>query len=278
MKRALFFLSLFLFISCRSNESKNFADSLGELHGTQYSIAKENSLQEGFVVVKNEETGVYTAYDLSGYQKTMSGSELNSYLSSLPPEGKVTHLKKDIEEVSQTVTEWVDTSHYGYEWVYDEGSNSYVEQQVWVEDGYWDTYDKKVKTTVYKASNGLMFEESNSKSKDLEKLGSILEGGQEDIINSVLIYHFGFSEKRSKEVSKILLDIQKIQKKRSLTKNDLKRVSLSLFGVSFDFLKNSYLKGTQRERDGLIMKVAEFNGTDPESIKAVLKLTFSATL
>ena len=77
----------------------------------------------------------------------------------MPPEGKVTDLEKGTEEVTQTVTEWVDTSHYGHEWVYDVSSETYVERPVWIEEGHWDTYEKKVKMTVYKADNGVMFEE-----------------------------------------------------------------------------------------------------------------------
>ena len=216
---------------------------------------------------------MYTAYDLSGYETSMKGQALNGFLNSLPPEGKVSHLEKGIEEVNQTVTEWVDTSHYGHEWVYDVSSQTYVETPVWIEEGYWHSYEKKVKMTVYKSSNGLMFEEGSLGSKDLEKWGAMLERSEEKSLQLVLANRFGFSEKRSKNISKLLTNIKKIQKRRSLTERDLKTLSLSLFGVPFTFLKDNYNEGPKREN--LILKVAQFNETDPESIKNILRLTFS---
>ena len=82
MKYFLCLLSLFVFISCQSNEERIFAESLSELHGSSYKVAKKKTLQEGFVVLKNEETGVYTAYDLSSYQTSMKGEALDSFLNS----------------------------------------------------------------------------------------------------------------------------------------------------------------------------------------------------
>ena len=278
MKHYIFILSFLIFTSCQKENDGSFADSLSELHGVEYKIVKDNTLQEGYVVVKNQQTGSYTAYDLSDYNSSMKGSDLNSFLNSLPPEGKVTNLSKEIEEVNQTVTEWVDTSHYGHEWVYDEASGSYVEQPVWIEEGYWDTYDKKVKMTVYKAPNGVMFEEGRPVSKDLEKWGALLEKGEHKVFQSILVNQFGFSEKRSFDISKILLDVKKIKERRSLTKLDLENLSLILFGVPFKNLKKSYVEGSKEERDELLFKVSKFNQTDPESIKNILKFAFSVSL
>jgi len=275
MKHYFFILSLFIFTSCQKGNDDSFADSLGGSHSTEYEVVKQNTLQEGFVVLKDKKTGVYTAYDLTGYNSSMKGNEFEAFLNSLPPEGKVTNLNKGLEEVTQTVTEWVDTSHYGYEWVYDEGSGSYVESQVWIEEGYWDTYDRLVKVTVYKADNGLMFEEGTAVGKDLEKWGAIFEKAYEDDLRSTLVNQFGFSEKRSTEVSKIIINIKKLKERRSLSKEDLKRLSFSLFGVSFSLLKKSYIDGSKEEKSDLISRVAKFNETDPESIKNILRLAFS---
>ena len=96
MKHYIFILSFLIFTSCQKENNENFADSLSELHGVEYKIVKENTLQEGYVVVKNQQTGSYTAYDLSNYNSSMKGSDLNSFLNSLPPEGKVTNLSNII--------------------------------------------------------------------------------------------------------------------------------------------------------------------------------------
>ena len=157
-------------------------------------------------------------------------------------------------------------------------SGSYVEQEVWIEQGYWDTYEKKVSMTVYKGTNGLMFEEGSSLSKDLEKWGAVLEKGQQEVFRSALINQFGLSEKRSIDVSKLLVDFKKIKERRSLTKEDLKKLSLTLFGVPFSLLKQSYIEGSQEEKKKLFLKVAEFNETDPESVKSILRFAFSASL
>ena len=278
MKHYFFIFTLLILSSCQREENKNFADSLSDHHGVEYKVVKQNTLQEGYVVVKNQETGTYTAYDLSNYSSSMNGTDFDRFLNSLPPEGKVTNLEKGIEEVNQTVTEWVDTSYPIYESVYDPGSGSYVEQEVWIEQGYWDTYEKKVSMTVYKAANGLMFEEGSSLSKDLEKWGAALEKGQQEVFKSALINQFGLSEKRSIDVSKLLVDFKKIKERRSLTKEDLKKLSLTLFGVPFSLLKQSYIEGSQEEKKKLFLKVAEFNETNPESVKSILSFVFSAPL
>tara|TARA_Y100001954_G_C15814991_1_gene607005 strand:+ start:2166 stop:3002 length:837 start_codon:yes stop_codon:yes gene_type:complete len=278
MKHYFFPLFFLLFISCIKEDNKNFADSLSNVHGVEYKIVKQDTLQEGFVVVKNQQTGAYTAYNLSGYSSSMNQNEFKKYLDSLPPEGKVTNLEKGIEEVNQSVTEWVDTSHYGHEWVYDEESGGYVESPVWIEEGHWETYDKKVKMTVYKAQNGLMFEEDTYLSKDLEKWGALLEKSKEEVFQSILINQFGLSEKRSVDVSRILINIKKIRAKRSLREEDMKNLSLTLFGVPFSFLKKSYADGSEREKDEIISQVAEFNETDPESIKKILNLAFTVQI
>ena len=82
MKHYLFLLTLLLFISCIKEDNKNFADSLSNAYGVEYEVVKQNTLLENFVVVKNQDTGAYTAYDLSGYSTSMNQDEFKSYLTS----------------------------------------------------------------------------------------------------------------------------------------------------------------------------------------------------
>ena len=104
------------------------------------------------------------------------------------------------------------------------------------------------------------------------------EKAKEDDLRSTLVNQFGFSEKRSSEVSKVIINIKKLKERRSLSEKDLKRLSFSLFGVSFSLLKKSYIDGSKEEKSDLISRVAKFNGTDPESIKNILRLAFSVPL
>ena len=45
MKHYIFILSFLIFISCQKENNGSFADSLSELHGVEYKIVKENTLQ-----------------------------------------------------------------------------------------------------------------------------------------------------------------------------------------------------------------------------------------
>ena len=55
-------------ISCGSGsnrEAKNFVKDLEELTGDDYSVIKSSTQTAGYIVIKNEKTGEYLAYNLS---------------------------------------------------------------------------------------------------------------------------------------------------------------------------------------------------------------------
>ena len=114
------------------------------------------------------------------------------------------------------------------------------------------------------------FESGKENIKDLEKIGSQQETTQINALEEKLIY-YGLSSERSKILGKLLLYYNKITNKRELTPREKDLFTQELVGVTFDratelLVENGY--------DSLIDKAAEVNGTDPETIKELIKEVF----
>jgi signal peptidase I len=265
----LFIISL-SFASCKFSKGHDFANALSEWSGNDFGVAKSETLIGDFVVLKNKKTGEYSAYDLKDYEKGMDTNEFSSFFSGLSSGSIVHNLVKGIDTVIQPVTEWVDTSHYNYEWVYDEGSQSYIQEQVWIKDGHWQTYDKQTTVIVYRSQSGLVFEEGAESSKDLEKWGALLEKRDEKKLGSYISDQYGLSEKRGHFLAKLVKNYQTIQKKRGLTRRDLQKLSLSVLGVDIDFFEEAIRKEDRVKKDQMILKASKINETDPEHMKRLL--------
>ncbi|MEE2743027.1 MAG: hypothetical protein VYD54_03905 [Bdellovibrionota bacterium] len=269
-------VGLFLF-SCKNNPGGNiegqreFADALSNLTGDDYRVVKKNTLVEGFIVLKNSDTGEYVAYNIKNYSKGMSPGEFSTFINQLEDSSFASDLTKGTTEVVEEVTEWVDTSDYGYEWVYDENSQSYVQEEVWITDGYWDTYERLSTITVYRSESGLVFQEGSKETKDLEKLGHFLEKETDLALGSYISSNYGLSEERSLFLAKLAKSFNKIKKNRGITRKDLKKMSLKALGSSLEAFEKAFLEGDLEMREDLLITSSKLNGTGPEHMKRLIK-------
>ena len=269
-------LGLFL-SSCKNNRGGNvgtqrdFADALSSFTGNDYHVVKKDTFIDNFVVLKNSTTGKYVAYNIKNYRKGMNSGEFSTFINQLPESSVVSNLTKGTAEVMEEVTEWVDTSHYGHEWVYDENSQNYVLEEVWVTDGYWDTYERRTTVTVYRSGSGLVFEEGSSESKDLEKWGHLLEKENENAFAGYISSHYGLSEERSLFLVKLVKSFNKLKKRRGIIRKDLEKLSLKALGANLESFEKAFLEGDLEIKESLVLKASKLNDTDPEHMKRLIK-------
>tara|TARA_B100000029_G_scaffold377379_1_gene372081 strand:+ start:157 stop:1020 length:864 start_codon:yes stop_codon:yes gene_type:complete len=273
---AIMLVGLFL-SSCNNNPGGNvegqreFADALSNLTGDDYRLVKKDTLIDGFIVLKNSNTGEYVAYNLKNYSKGMTPGEFSTFINQLPGSSVVSDLTKGSAEVMEEVTEWVDTSHYGYEWVYDENSQSYVQEEVWVTDGYWDSYERPTTITVYRSDSGLIFHEGSKETKDLEKLGHFIERETELALGNYISSNYGLSEERSLFLAKMAKSFNKIKKNRAITRKDLKKMSLKVLGSTLESFEKAFFEGDLEMKKHLLSNASKLNGTGPEHMKRLIK-------
>jgi hypothetical protein len=126
---------------------------------------------------------------------------------------------------------------------------------------------------LYEDYNGNIYEETFMTSKDLERIGAMVEKVKRAKFQNYLVSRFELSESRAVEISKLLMTWKKIDKKRSITPADIKIYSEKLFGFDLSSGVRAYKlaqEGDKSEFDKLIQKAADVNLTDPEHIKDIL--------
>lgn len=119
-----------------------------------------------------------------------------------------------------------------------------------------------------------LFTESNPSSKDLEKIGALMEGLKVQNRSTSLIENYGFSELRALEIARLTVSFEKIKRKRSLTKGDSNLFFSKLIGFSYLELKNGYkdhIEGDSEKLNDMLQLAASLNQVDPESIVDILK-------
>jgi len=151
------------------------------------------------------------------------------------------------------------------------------------ESGYSNEYnyfmDQKIQVFpsasyhgTYTDSKGNLYEEKNQVIKDLEKVGSFVESLNHQKMTENLVLAFGLSEKRAFEVSKLLLNWNKISNKRRLNTRDLDHFSKNLLGESFQNVKKvlmDHANGKNEVYEAFINKAANKNQVDPENMKEI---------
>jgi len=123
--------------------------------------------------------------------------------------------------------------------------------------------------------SGNIYEETAVTKKDLEHMGAIIEKVNRGKFQKYVVNKFQLSEQRAESLSKLYLSWKKIEKKRGITKEDIKVFSSKLLG--FDFVDGvsayrTYLEGDGSDLNLLLEKAAEVNQTDPEHMKMLFQL------
>lgn len=117
---------------------------------------------------------------------------------------------------------------------------------------------------------GVIWSAEGDSHKDLEAMGNILENSTQNNLAESISDNFGLSFGRSQKVSKIIYYFNKLKSKRAISKEDSKILYKSVFGVSFDQIKeaiHSNIEGNNEKLESLYEMIANKNQTSPEHIR-----------
>jgi len=110
--------------------------------------------------------------------------------------------------------------------------------------------------------------------KDLEKIAALTERKHLQNFQDYVTGEYGLSEKRAKEVSKMIFGYNKIKAKRSLTEKDKNLLTQKLLGFSYETGKKALGQMIAGESSGeiedLFQKAADKNNIDPEHVKILI--------
>jgi hypothetical protein len=275
----LFLLALLVSCSNKTKEkAKNFVQALNASSASNYSLTKWNTQIAGYVVVQNTATGEYVAYNLSLWNKDLPFSDFSAAATGANDiVSNLFHFTEDRwEERSRTVTdseyEYVDSGYWDYDEVWDEDVWVDTSGYEWVDYSYTEYYDELV-TYHYYEGNGLVFDETDGKTKDLEKIGALAESGKINALGSAIASDYGLSESRSIELAKLATNYAKVSQNRAMTEKDLKSFSTEVLGTDLSTFQKAIendKQGNENNLEDLIEKAAELNGTTPEHFSKII--------
>lgn len=124
---------------------------------------------------------------------------------------------------------------------------------------------------------GLVFEETQMNSKDLEKVGAIQEMYARNELSDSLAANFGLSEERASEVSKLVVAWNKLGQKRALTDSDAQVFTKKVLGVNIrdlDRAARASVEGRSAEFDKLLEVAAQTNDISPERMRTIVSSLF----
>lgn len=132
---------------------------------------------------------------------------------------------------------------------------------------YFDTYDEWGYPVYY------TFEESETSSKDLEKIGAIAEEMRVAQSTELLSSEFGLSEDRAFKVAKLANNWNKVAKKRSMTPADANLFAKEVIGSDLAEVKEAMTEAAEGNEAGLSLlleKAADLNGVSPEDMSEIM--------
>ncbi|MBF0361235.1 MAG: hypothetical protein HQK49_09500 [Oligoflexia bacterium] len=239
MKKKYFAINLILIFvisilsGCHSWEANRFMDELNKflvVFDSSATMVKEHGSTDAtknYIVVRQDGTDNYVAYNLDLYKGTMSYYDFyqkagaTDLISDLVPNGGGTYLSP---------------------------------------------------------STGLIFEESNSTAKDLEKYGAAIESLKLHHKGESLAAEFALSEERGIEIAKMIDHMNTISKRRALTESDLDVISTKVLGVKSADVQRAYMNKLEgngsSDLDSLLEKAAKINRTSPEAINYIFNTIF----
>ena len=66
------FFSIFFLVSCGVKKGDSLAEKLTLETGVQHDVVKSSTKVKGYIVIRNNSTGVYTAYNTKNFNEEMS--------------------------------------------------------------------------------------------------------------------------------------------------------------------------------------------------------------
>ncbi len=272
MKKLAILLSLtFMFISCgHKKDAKSFVEAIEAHSGQDYSIAKLHTETGQYVVLKNNDTGEYEAYNMDKWDRK-NNTSYSDFISNGAVLGTdfILNLEQQQEYISDGYTQDVYETHYEYYEYYDDYCECWVEDydtyDVWV-DSYW--VDTSYWYTYY-TGGGYSFSNTQKGSKDLEMLASVKEDIQKGLIAYTLKSEFKLSTSRSKELAKLVTKFQKLENIRSLTDSEKNEFAMDALGVSYSSIESAVRKksnGENSEYESLLKEASVKNETSAEQI------------
>ncbi len=112
--------------------------------------------------------------------------------------------------------------------------------------------------------------------KDLEMRGADREIAERSVIRDRMVTNFGLSYERAEEVSDLLYNYQKVQRKRSLTLRERNILTQGLLGIKYTTAKKAledHIGGNSQSFDDLVEKAADINGITPEHVQDLISET-----
>ncbi|MBF0361344.1 MAG: hypothetical protein HQK49_10045 [Oligoflexia bacterium] len=238
-------IGVLLFISCdpgdnsniipspldRLNLAKKFVDELNRYNERSnveemFYLKKIHGISDttnNYIVVKDEHSGLYNAYDLNKYTQGMT---YDAFIKNAGEKGVIDNLFNNQDGTF--------TDRFNIEWI---------------------------------------FEDTSPSTKDLEKIGALKDEMKIANVREGLAADFGLSEERSAQIAKLVLQWNKLEKRRAMTDEDVRAFSKELLGVDLNTALNAYkksLQGDKHELDLFIKKASEANFITPEKMQLIL--------
>ena len=294
MKNLIVLTVLTLLISCGRQAATDFAEGINASGSKHFTIIRTYGANgnSNYTVFKDEATGKMYAVNVESFKS--SGLSAEAYFANNMGTGLVveiasvtshTETYSTSESVPYTVYEW---EEYGRDYIseedamwdgydgYDEIEGSYY-VTLWEEVEYTEyetvvTYHD-VSVNDYNGTNGVVFEEGQSTTKDLETMASNIEGKDAADLALDIESKFGLSSDRSLKVASLQLAYNKLSSKRSLTSKDQDIFSKQLIGTDYKTAKSAlegHIQGDSADMDNVLDQAAELNGTSPEHMTELL--------
>ncbi len=257
---------LVLSVSCNEKKktAKSFEAALEVETGHSWTVAKLQTEKGSFTVFKDETTGEYVAYDMSGWNReTMS--TIAQYTGPAP----VRNLAKDREWVVSGYWEAVYDTYTDYYDEYSYSCDCYISGSrtvsVYVGDRYVDTSH----WYTFYTGGGFRFENAAGASKDLETIAALKEEAATSFLKAKFKSEFSLSENRAGELASLASKYQKLENSRELTSQEKDKFALSALGVSMNQVEAAMKKkaeGQDAQYEALLKQAAQVNNTTPEQI------------
>ena len=269
MKNYVLFFLISTLISCGNTfKSRSFVSNINQGSDKNFVTLRTEGRNghSDYSVFKDYSTGKTYAVNVAAY-KDSGLSALNFFNSNLGND-----LVVEIVEVSNH-TEYNPVAYTYTFHTYENQLIDGIETRVKVpHTGYGTTQVPKT-ITDYHGSNGMIFDETNSSSKDLEKLAANIEGKDTAELAINIEEKFGFSTERAQKIASLQLAFNKLKSKRSLTISDQDIFTKKLIGVDFKTAKNAFknhIQGDSADMENILERAAGLNGTSPEHMTELL--------
>lgn len=239
MKSIIVLMSLlFLLVGCMTaeekaseNKARSFAIALNGETGDKWQVIQYSSEQPGYMVFRNNSTGVYYAYNVGKWD----GTSYSTFASVALPGDIVSPL------LSHTVTRTTTNA-----------------------DGTKDTWDD-----TYYTYGGLRFSNTLNISRDLETVGALREQASQSMMAAQFQSQYSLSSNRAQELAKLTSRYKRLENNRALTMSEKNVFAMSALGVSMNQVESAMklkAQGDDRAYEDLLETAARVNRTTPEQV------------